>query len=142
MEFPWAQKLELLVALAWELQPADSAHVLENLAQPPVLTWAEAQSRARTSTTGWEELLIVGISTYDVSEGHWCSSSLQGRQQLVSPVDSQNIKASSPMKMRVEDALDYWKMKADAGAGLHTVIQETFYNALKGPSACSVCTAY
>lgn len=126
MEFPWVQKLELLVAIAWEPQPADSAYVLENLAQLPILTWAEAQSRACTSTTGREELLVVGISTFDVSEGHWHSSSLQGRQQLVSPVDSQNIKVPSSMKMQVEDALDYWKMKADRGAGLRTVIQETF----------------
>lgn len=94
------------------------------------------------SAKGLWKLQSMGISAFEVSEGHWRGSSLQGRQQPVVPVDSQDIEGSSSTKMQVEDVLDYWKMKADGGKGLHTVIWETFLNVLKRANAYSVSTDY
>ena len=140
MGFPRAWKLELLVAITWEPQPADSAYVLESLPKTPVVTWADVQSHARTSAEGRQELLSMDLSTSEVNEGHWHSGCLQGRQQPVLPVDSQNIKVSSSTKTQVEDVLGYWKLKVDGGEGLHTVMWEAFLNAFKGASAYSVST--
>lgn len=83
-----------------------------------------------------------GCSPLEVTEGHWQSSSLQG-EAAASLVCSKPIPAGA---LLCKDAgwgcVNYWKMKADGGVGLHTVIQEMFQSALPGASSRSVCSGY
>lgn len=91
--------------------------MVENLAETSVLTWAGACVRTRAGAKGQADLQAVDIPPLEVTQGQWCSSSLQGRQQLMLTADSQKIEVFFPTKMQAEDVLNYCKMEVGGGEG-------------------------